>query len=134
MKIKCKGFLYLSLIMTLNFLTLMSFPSLANPLNDRLHQLGNGLIARIQILENCANPVSPYLDKIYSNLKYRSNRLKKCIEMAKIGDLRFDCHREFRKTYRSHEDQCKKEMESVKSVFKEFQKEIANKNSQIKRK
>ncbi len=83
------------------------------------------LIQKIQKLEDCAEPVSPFLDKVYSNIKYRANRLKVCINLVKDGNNRFDCTRELRKMRRSrNENECPEEFELVEKSFKEFEKLI----------
>ena len=85
----------------------------------------NLLIKKIQKLEVCAKPVSPYLDKVYSNIKYRANRLKICINLVKKEDFGFDCSREFRKMKWSRKNnECLKEFKSVENFFKTFKTSI----------
>jgi hypothetical protein len=81
------------------------------------------LIQKIQKLEDCGEPVSPFLDKVYSNMKYRANRLKVCVGLVKDGNNGFDCSRELRKMRRSRiENECMGEFEMVEINFKEFEK------------
>ena len=49
------------------------------------------LIIKLQNLENCAKPVPLFLDKVYSNLRYRANRLKICVGLVKGGNNGFNC-------------------------------------------
>jgi len=79
------------------------------------------LIEKIQKLENCAKPISPFLDKVYSNIKYRANRLKICVGLIRNGNYGFNCNREFRKMKWSHEnEECANEFKSVENHFNEF--------------
>jgi hypothetical protein len=83
------------------------------------------LIQKIQNLEDCAEPVSSFLDKVYSNMKYRANRLKVCIGLVTDGNNGFDCTREIRKMRRSrNKNECGREFEMVEKNFKEFESAI----------
>ena len=96
-----------------------------NEPSNYLQEKSTHLIYLIKLLEDCAKPVPPYLDKVYSNLKYRSNRLRECIRMVKNGNYGFDCNRELRKTHLSYNkvsynSECKTEMKDVLKAFNEF--------------
>jgi hypothetical protein len=101
-----------------------------NLIQDQFNNKSNELIKKLQTLEDCAKPVSPFLDKVYSNIKYRANRLKVCVGLVKNGNNGFDCSRELRKMRRSHkEDECAGEFELVEKYFKEFEKLIQKRKS-----
>jgi hypothetical protein len=96
-----------------------------NLIQDQFNSQSNELIEKLQLLEDCAKPVSPFLDKVYSNIKYRANRLKVCVGLVKNGNNGFDCSRELRKMRRSRdEDECAGEFELVEKYFKEFETAI----------
>jgi hypothetical protein len=98
--------------------------------NSKFNSKSNILIQKIQILEDCAEPVSPFLDKVYSNIKYRANRLKVCVGLVKDGNNGFDCTRELRKMRRSrNKDECPGEFDLVEKSFKEFEKLIQKRKS-----
>lgn len=97
---------------------------------EKFNSKSNELIKKLQLLEDCAEPVSPFLDKVYSNIKYRANRLKVCVGLVKNGNNGFDCSRELRKMRRSrNENECGKEFEMVEKHFKEFDAAINKLNS-----
>ena len=96
-----------------------------NKSSNNLQEKSTHLIHLIKLLEDCAKPASPYLNKVYSNLKYRSNRLRECIRMVKNGNYGFDCNRELRKTHLSYNNvsynsECKNEMRDVLKAFNDF--------------
>jgi hypothetical protein len=96
-----------------------------NVTQEKFNSKSNELIEKLQFLEDCAKPVSPFLDKVYSNIKYRANRLKVCVGLVKTGNNGFDCSRELRKMRRSrNEDECAGEFELVEKYFKEFETAI----------
>ena len=79
------------------------------------------LLDLIDSVESCSEPAQSFRDKVFSNLKYRSGRLKKCIKMVQEGKFGFDCSRELRKTLRSQGgEKCADQLESMKSDFKSF--------------
>ena len=79
------------------------------------------MIDLIDSIETCSQPVESFRDKVFSSLKYRSNRLKKCVKMVQEGNFRFDCSREFRKTLRSQGDEkCVSQLNEIKIDFKYF--------------
>ena len=80
------------------------------------------LIQEIHDVELCARPAAEYRDKVFSNLKYRANRLKTCVQMIKQGELGFDCSREFKKTVKANGgENCFKKLEVMKKSFKNFE-------------
>ena len=86
-----------------------------------LDQRASKLFKLIDSVENCSKPAESYRNKVFSNLRYRINRLKTCIKMVKKGKFGFDCSREFRKTLRSQDvEKCGNELEHIKVVFTYF--------------
>ena len=80
------------------------------------------LIQEIDEVELCARPAAKYRDKVFSNLKYRANRLKTCVQMIKQGELGFDCSREFKKTVKANGgENCFEKLEVMKKYFKNFE-------------
>jgi hypothetical protein len=80
------------------------------------------LTQEIEVVEHCARPAETYRDKVYSNLKYRTNRLKTCIQMVKQGDFNFDCSREFRKTIKANGgENCTHKIKVMKVSFVAFE-------------
>ena len=80
------------------------------------------LIQEIDEVELCARPAAEYRDKVFSNLKYRANRLKTCVQMAKQGKSGFDCSREFKKTVKANGgENCFEKLEVMKKSFKNFE-------------
>jgi len=86
--------------------------------NDHTKQL----IQEIDAVELCARPAAEYRDKVFSNLKYRANRLKTCVKMVKQGKLGFDCSREFKKTVKANGgENCFGKLKVMKKSFKNFE-------------
>ena len=86
--------------------------------NDHTDQL----IQEIDDVELCARPAAKYRDKVFSNLKYRANRLKTCVQMAKQGKSGFDCSRELKKTVKANGgENCFEKLEVMKKSFKNFE-------------
>ena len=80
------------------------------------------LIQEIEEVEFCARPAPKFRDKVFSNLKYRSNRLKTCVKMVKQNNLGFDCSREFRKTIKADGgENCVTQFNVMKNSFKTFE-------------
>ena len=80
------------------------------------------LMQEIEVVELCARPAEGFRDKVFSNLKYRANRLNTCVQMVKQGKLGFDCSREFRKTMKADGgENCAKELERMRKSFKKFE-------------
>ena len=91
------------------------------------------LIQEIEAVEICARPAAGFRDKVFSNLKYRANRLKTCVQMVKKGNLGFDCSREFRKTMKADGgENCTKKFDLMKKSFKKFETLFSNYQSCIK--
>ena len=87
----------------------------------------NQLVQELEAVEACAHPAKGFRDKVFSNLKYRANRLKTCIEMVKQGNFGFDCSREFRKTMKADGgENCISEFERMKKSFKNFETLFSN--------
>ena len=85
------------------------------------------LIQEIEEVELCAKPAEGFRDKVFSNLKYRANRLKTCVQMVKQGKLGFDCSREFRKTMKADGgESCTSEFGFMKKSFKNFETIFSN--------
>jgi hypothetical protein len=79
------------------------------------------LIDLIESIETCSEPFESFRDKVFSSLKYRSNRLKKCVKMVQEGNFGFDCSREFRKSLRSQgNENCVSQLGEMKIDFKYF--------------
>ena len=79
------------------------------------------LIDLIDSIETCSQPVESFRDKVFSSLKYRSNRLKKCVKMVQEGNFGFDCSRELRKTLRSQGSKnCVSQLDELEIDFKYF--------------
>ena len=88
----------------------------------KLHKKADQLIQRIEEVEFCARPAAKFRDKVFSNLKYRSNRLKTCVQMVKQENLGFDCSREFRKTMKADGgENCAKQIQVMENLFKKFE-------------
>ena len=88
----------------------------------KFHNHADQLIQEIEEVELCARPAAKYRDKVFSNLKYRSNRLKTCVQMVKQENLGFDCSREFRKTIKADGgENCVKQFDVMKNSFKAFE-------------
>ena len=86
-----------------------------------LDQNSSKLFNLIDSVENCSKPAESYRNKVFSNLRYRVNRLKTCIKMVKKGKFGFDCSRELRKTLRSQGDKnCVSQLNEIKIDFKYF--------------
>ena len=80
------------------------------------------LIERVEILESCALPAEGFRDKVFSNLKYRANRLKICIRMVQEQNMGFNCSREFKKTLKAQGgESCENEIKLVVKFFKPFE-------------
>ena len=122
--------------MLYKFLSILLFISISYLLNpgiafEQEHQCSNiknfldqrasKLLKLIDSVENCSKPAESYRNKVFSNLSYRTSRLKTCIKMVQNGKFGFDCSREFRKTLRSQGvKNCINELENIKIVFKYF--------------
>ena len=88
----------------------------------KFHSHADQLIQEIEEVEFCARPAPKFRDKVFSNLKYRSNRLKTCIQMVKQENLGFDCSREFRKTIKADGgENCVTQFDIMKNSFKTFE-------------
>ena len=86
-----------------------------------INQIASRLFDLIDSVEICSVPAESFRDKVFSNLKYRSSRLKKCVRMVQSGNFGFDCSRELRKTLRSQGgDNCGSELEDMNVGFKYF--------------
>ena len=86
------------------------------------HNHADQLIQEIEEVEFCARPAPKFRDKVFSNLKYRSNRLKTCVQMVKQENLGFDCSREFRKTVKADGgENCVTKFNVMKNSFKTFE-------------
>ena len=48
----------------------------------KFHSHADQLIQDIEKVEFCARPAPKFRDKVFSNLKYRANRLKTCVQMV----------------------------------------------------
>jgi hypothetical protein len=89
---------------------------------NKYHNLTDQLIQEIETVEFCARPAASFRDKVFSNLKYRANRLKTCIQMVKQGELGFDCSREFKKTVKADGgENCINKFEVMKNSFMSFE-------------
>ena len=105
---------------------LFSSPACANKIicddiKIKFNNHADQLIQKIDDVELCARPAAEYRDKVFSNLKYRANRLKTCVQMVKQGELGFDCSREFKKTVKANGgENCFKKLEIMKKNFKNF--------------
>ena len=92
-------------------------PAIKNSINEQADRL----IDLIDSIETCSQPYESFRDKVFSSLKYRSNRLKKCVDMVQEGNFGFDCSRELRKTLRSQGDKnCVSQLNEIKIDFKYF--------------
>tara|TARA_Y100001960_G_scaffold11025_1_gene10484 strand:- start:261 stop:671 length:411 start_codon:yes stop_codon:yes gene_type:complete len=88
----------------------------------KFHSHADQLIQEIEKVELCARPAPKFRDKVFSNLKYRSNRLKTCVQMVKQENLGFDCSREFRKTVKADGgENCVTKFNVMKNSFKTFE-------------
>ena len=86
-----------------------------------INQIASPLFDLIESVEICSVPAELFRDKVFSNLKYRSSRLKKCVRMIQSGNFGFDCSRELRKTLRSQGgNNCESELENMNVGFKYF--------------
>ena len=95
-------------IFFLPIILLFSSPAWANQIicddiKIKFNNHADQLIQEIHDVELCARPAAEYRDKVFSNLKYRANRLKTCVQMVKQGKLGFDCSRELKKRLRRME-------------------------------
>ena len=115
------------------FLSFLIFPLLfysspwamksnCNDKKKKFHHHADQLIKEIKEVELCARPAAKFRDKVFSNLKYRSNRLKTCVQMVKQENLGFNCSREFRKTIKADGgENCVKQFDIMKNSFKTFE-------------
>ena len=88
----------------------------------KFNNYADQLIQEIEEVEFCARPAPKFRDKVFSNLKYRSNRLKTCVQMVKQENLGFDCSREFRKTIKADGgENCMTQFDVMKKSFKTFE-------------
>ena len=88
----------------------------------KFYNYSDQVIQKIEAVEICARPAAQFRDKVFSNLKYRANRLKTCVKMVKHGELGFDCSREFRKTVKADGgENCIKKFKVMEKSFKIFQ-------------
>jgi len=88
----------------------------------KYHKHTDQLIQEIESVEFCARPAASFRDKVFSNLKYRANRLKTCVQMVKQGELGFDCSREFKKTVKADGgEKCVNKFDVMKKSFKGFE-------------
>ena len=114
-------------IFFLPIILLFSSPAWANQIicddiKIKFNNHADQLIQEIDDVELCARPAAEYRDKVFSNLKYRANRLKTCVQMVKQGELGFDCSREFKKTVKANGgENCFKKLEVMKKSFKNFE-------------
>ena len=114
-------------IFFLPIMLLFSSPACANKIicddiKIKFNTHADHLIQKIDDVELCARPAAEYRDKVFSNLKYRANRLKTCVQMVKQGELGFDCSREFKKTVKANGgENCFKKLEVMKKSFKNFE-------------
>ena len=89
---------------------------------NKFNNHADKLIEEIEEVEFCARPAPKFRDKVFSNLKYRSNRLKTCVQMVKQENLGFDCSREFRKTIKADGgENCATQFDVMKKSFKTFE-------------
>ena len=61
--------------------------SICGDIKIKFNNHADQLIHEIDDIELCARPAAEYRDKVFSNLKYRANRLKTCVQMVKQGKL-----------------------------------------------
>ena len=88
----------------------------------KFHSYADQIIQEIAEVELCARPAPKFRDKVFSNLKYRANRLKTCVQMVKQENLGFDCSREFRKTVKADGgENCVTQFDVMKNSFKTFE-------------
>ena len=96
--------------------------SICGDIKIKFNNHADQLIHEIDDIELCARPAAEYRDKVFSNLKYRANRLKTCVQMVKQGKLGFDCSREFKKTVKANGgENCAKKLTIMKKSFKNFE-------------
>ena len=96
--------------------------SICGDIKIKFNNHADQLIHEIDDIELCARPAAEYRDKVFSNLKYRANRLKTCVQMVKQGKLGFDCSREFKKTVKANGgENCVKKLRIMKKSFKNFE-------------
>ena len=114
-------------ILFLPLILIFSSPACANniicdDIKIKFNNHADQLIQKIDDVELCARPAAEYRDKVFSNLKYRANRLKTCVQMLKQEELGFDCSREFKKTVKANGgENCFKKLEIMKKIFKNFE-------------
>ena len=114
-------------IFFLPIILLFSSPAWANQIicddiKIKFNNHADQLIQEIDDVELCARPAAEYRDKVFSNLKYRANRLKTCVQMIKQGEVGCDCSREFKKTVKANGgENCFKKLEVMKKSFKNFE-------------
>ena len=114
-------------IFFLGTIPLFSSPTWANKsicsdIKIKFNNHADQLIHEIDDIELCARPAAEYRDKVFSNLKYRANRLKTCVQMVKQGKLGFNCSREFKKTVKANGgENCVKKLKIMKKSFKNFE-------------
>ena len=91
-------------------------------LKIKFHNHSAQVIQKIEAVEFCARPAAQFRGKVFSNLKYRANRLRTCVKMVKHGELGFDCSREFRKTVKADGgENCAEQLEVMGDSFKNFE-------------
>jgi len=111
------------------FLIIICFPysswamkSNCGHLKAKFNEHANKLIKKIERVEFCARPAENYRGKVFSNLKYRANRLKTCVKMVTQGKLGFNCSREFRKTLKADGgENCSKKFEVMKKSYQKYE-------------
>ena len=90
-------------------------------LKEKLKKHANKLIQKIERVEFYARPAEDCRDKIFSNFKYRANRLKTCVKMVTQGKFWSDCSRGLRKTNKAYGGKnCVKEFEGVKKSYQKY--------------
>ena len=96
------------------------------PGKESSKELGDRLIIVASTLKKCSRPNPLYLDKIYSNLHYRANRLIACGYLFRDGNTGFNCSREIKKILRSHVPGiCDREIGSIKNILTTFEKSFS---------
>jgi hypothetical protein len=114
-------FLFISTSYLLNLGIAFGQEHQCSNIKNFLNQRASKLLKLIDSVENCSKPAESYRNKVFSNLSYRTSRLKTCIKMVQKGKFGFDCSRELRKTLRSQGvKNCANEFENIKIVFKFF--------------
>jgi hypothetical protein len=91
-------------------------------IKQSLHKSATETLSLIDSIKKCSKPSESYRNKVFSNLRYRNDRLKICVIMVYEGKFGFDCSREFRKTLRANGgENCENELHKIKIIFNKFE-------------